>query len=112
MFYTQKCHYLSIPELSSNQILLTYFYLSEQFQKIQFELCDPVAEAVATATRLTTTSMTATRMKWIWKVKKIETKKRTRKLYGDEAAQAAGLRSLKIGNNQMLNSILCVIGLV
>ena len=31
-----------MPEPSSNQILLTYLYLSEQFQKIQFELGDPV----------------------------------------------------------------------
>ena len=42
MFHIPKCHHLSIPEPLLNQILLTYFYLSEQFQKIQFELGDPV----------------------------------------------------------------------
>ena len=42
MFHIPKFPYLSIPEPPSNQILLTYFYLSEQFQKIQFELGDPV----------------------------------------------------------------------
>ena len=42
MFHIPKFPHLSIPEPPSNQILLTYFYLSEQFQKIQFELGDPV----------------------------------------------------------------------
>ena len=42
VFHIPKCPYLSIPEPPSNQELLTYFYLSEQFPKIQFELGDPV----------------------------------------------------------------------
>ena len=39
--YTKIPH-LNIPETPSNPILLTYFYLSEQFQKIQFAFGDPV----------------------------------------------------------------------
>ena len=53
-FRIPKCPHLSIPEPPSNQILLTYFYLSEQFQKIQFELGDPVVHIIWNSSSLLT----------------------------------------------------------